>query len=170
MGKVIQTFLHPITAQKTKILGKDYISELSRDIQLDMIPHSFGGIGPWDIVYGETPLAYPFSHEDCDFEYSQLPENTLPLPPREQAPDMNKHKAKQLKAMKASGMRDPEEKTDEDDEDEEEEETLGADGLKMSSHAQSAPVVKSHVAANANVNGVTENEAEAETKAKSNQD
>jgi len=161
--KVIQTFLHPVTAQKTKILGKDYISELSKDIQLDMIPHSFGGIGPYDIVYGETPLAYPFSHEDNDFKYAALPKNTLPVPPREAAPDMNKHKAKQMKAMKASGMdmdgmdvEDWEQKSDDGDE-EEVEATLGVDALKMASHAQSEPVGKSQ----ANGNG---------QEAKSNQD
>jgi len=142
--KVIQTFLHPVTAQKTKILGRDFISELSKDIQLDMIPHSFGGIGPWDIVLGETPLEYPFSHSDSAFKYASLPENTEPVPPREAAPDMNKHKAKQMKAMKASGMPMHEEKSDEEvEEDEEEEVTLGVDALQISSHAQSEPVGKS---------------------------
>merc|ERR1712129_220353 len=138
------------------------------DIQLDMIPHSFGGIGPWDIVLGETPFAYPFSHSDNDFKYASLPENTEPVPPREAAPDMNKHRAKQMKAMKASGMpmhaMEQEEKSDDADQDEEEEEvTLGVDALQISSHAQSEPVKKS--------NGLQLHEEQQEQKeAKSSQD
>ena len=103
--KVIQTFLHPITVEKTKILGKDYIDELQRDINLDMIPYKFGGSGPWEIVYGDAPFQYPLSTADNDFDFNKLPKNTLPVPPRTPVPDMNKHKAKQQKQMKSSGLK-----------------------------------------------------------------
>ena len=121
--KVIQTFLHPITVEKTKILGKDYLDELQKDINLDMIPYKFGGIGPWDIVFGEVPMGYHLTTKDIKFDYNQLPKNTLPVPPRPDAPDMNKHRAKQQKQMKMSGIQemqfeigdiDDEEKSDND--------------------------------------------------------
>jgi len=106
--KVIQTFLDPITAEKTKILGKDFIAEMIRDINLDMIPHKFGGIGPWDIRYGDTPDGYPLSTGDDPqrFDFAELAPNPLPVPPRAAPPDMNKHKARRDRASKASGLED----------------------------------------------------------------
>ena len=117
--KVIQTFLDPITAEKTKILGKDFIADLIRDINLDMIPHKFGGIGPWDIRYGDTPHGYPLQTVDTDFEYDSIPPNELPIPPRAAPPDMNKHKARRENAMKASGLEELEQLEFGDEEDEE---------------------------------------------------
>jgi len=114
--KVIQTFLDPVTAEKTKILGKDFIADLIKDINLDMIPHKFGGIGPWDIRYGDTPVGYELSTSDLDFDYASLPPNELPMPPRAAPPDMNKHKARREKAMKAKGLEDLENLDWDDDE------------------------------------------------------
>ena len=82
---VIQTFLHPITAHKTKILG--------RDIRLDMIHHLFGGIAPGTSCT-ERRRSPPSSSRHCDIEYASLAKNMLPVPVTEQAPDMTKHKAK----------------------------------------------------------------------------
>merc|ERR1712154_393541 len=103
--KVIKTFLDPVSAEKTKILGKDFIAEMIRDINLDMIPHKFGGIGPWDIRYGNTPEHYALLSTNNDFDYDALPPNELPMPPRAAPPDMNKHKARREKAMKESGLK-----------------------------------------------------------------
>mmetsp|Transcript_10813 Transcript_10813/g.16280 ORF Transcript_10813/g.16280 Transcript_10813/m.16280 type:complete len:472 (-) Transcript_10813:179-1594(-) len=104
--KVIQTFMHPITVEKTKILGKDYIDELQRDINLDMIPFAFGGIGPWEIEYGAEPSQYTLCSSNSDFDYNKLPKNELPVPKRTAAPDMNKHRAKQQKQLKMNGIKD----------------------------------------------------------------
>eukprot|EP01083_Nonionella_stella_P187566 689472_1 len=138
--KVIQTFLHPVTVEKTKILGKDYMDVLTKDIDIEMIPHRFGGIGPWDIVYGDAPLLYPIRTETIEFDYELLAKNKEPAPARAALPDMNKHKAKQMKQMKESGLADYqanmnevfvlEEKKDEEEDEEEESETeeyIGSD-------------------------------------------
>jgi len=154
--KVIQTFLHPITVEKTKILGKDYMDELQRDINLDMIPHKFGGIGPWDIVYGEAPFKYPLKTTDTKFDYNTLPKNTLPVPPRAAVPDMNKHKAKQMKQMKESGWNiddlqiEEEEKKDYDDDDDDDEEE--EDQQLQIDQAVSAPVTTTTTTTTSNNN------------------
>merc|ERR1712217_854183 len=93
----------------------------------DMIPHRFGGIGPWDIKYGDTPEHYEFDSMDIDFDYNSLPPNELPMPPRAAPPDMNKHKARREKAMKESGLRDLELLAIEDDENDDRKEADGAE-------------------------------------------
>ena len=120
---MIKTFLDPVTADKTKILGKDFIAEMIRDINLDMIPHKFGGIGPWDIRYGDTPLGYELLTEDNDLDYATLPPNELPMPARAAPPDMNKHKKRRERAEKLlaeKGMDGLEDIDWDDDEDEDE--------------------------------------------------
>lgn len=154
--KVIQTFLHPITVEKTKILGKDYIDELQKDINLDMIPYKFGGIGPWDIVYGDVPFKYPLSSQDIQFDYKSLPKNTLPAPPRTPVPDMNKHKAKQQKQMKSSGLKDALDNVIEFDGNEEKENAFPNieenEELGMDIKAKSAPMQKTQPTINNNNN------------------
>eukprot|EP01084_Bolivina_argentea_P215732 366329_1 len=155
--KVIQTFLHPVTVEKTKILGKDYMDVLTKDIDIEMIPHRFGGIGPWDIVYGDAPLLYPIRTETIEFDYELLAKNKEPAPARAALPDMNKHKAKQMKQMKESGLADYqanmnevfvlEEKKDEEEDEEEEDIELGNPasfpGI-ISEKARSAPDLQSN--------------------------
>mmetsp|Transcript_59484 Transcript_59484/g.53563 ORF Transcript_59484/g.53563 Transcript_59484/m.53563 type:complete len:340 (+) Transcript_59484:484-1503(+) len=157
--KVIQTFLHPITVEKTKILGKDYINELQRDINLDMIPYKFGGIGPWDITYGDVPFKYPLSTQDNDFDYKTLPKNTLPVPPRTPVPDMNKHKAKQQKQMKSSGLKDALDNDIEFDQKENSfpdiQENVQQEELGMDMKVKSAPVQKTEPVVTNNNNGNT---------------
>ena len=52
---IFKNFLHPVTVQKTMILGSDYIDELSKDIDIHMIPKIYGGKGKWQIKYGDSP-------------------------------------------------------------------------------------------------------------------
>lgn len=127
--KIIQTFLHPVTVEKTKILGGDYIDVLCKDIDLDMIPERYGGIGPWDIVYGAEPFEYALSSKDIKFNYDILPKPTEPAPPRAAVPDMNKHKAKKDKQMKMSGLETYEDEKEND-----------SSHVKLDGVAKSAPV------------------------------
>merc|ERR1719461_623059 len=138
--KVIQTFLHPITVEKTKILGSDYIDELRKEIDLDMIPERYGGIGPWDIVYGEEPFEYALSSKDIKFNYDALPKMTEPAPPRAAVPDMNKHKAKKDKQMKMSGL-----ETYEDELFSLEQKEDDDDNVKLDGTSKSAPVGHAHL-------------------------
>eukprot|EP01084_Bolivina_argentea_P312262 540600_1 len=62
--KIISAFLHPNTVKKTKILGNDYIHELSKEIDINMIPKKFGGKGKWKIRYGKEPIGYPIQIDD----------------------------------------------------------------------------------------------------------
>ena len=52
---IFKNFLHPVTVEKTIILGSDYIDELKKDIDINMIPKEYGGNGKWGIKYGDVP-------------------------------------------------------------------------------------------------------------------
>eukprot|EP00483_Globobulimina_turgida_P000322 UN00322 len=121
-----------------------------------MIPYKFGGIGPWDIVYGAEPLSYPLKSDDNinGFDYVRLAKQNRPLPPRSRVPDMNKHKKKMEKQMKESGITTAMQQYEANnatfciDEDEEEEERKNDDfdgggllGMDKSDKIQSAPNV-----------------------------
>eukprot|EP01084_Bolivina_argentea_P027433 50998_1 len=56
---VMSTFLHPNTVNKTRILGTNYMDELLKDIDINMIPPSFGGKGKWAVRYANVPPDYP---------------------------------------------------------------------------------------------------------------
>ena len=58
--KVICKFLDEITVQKTAILGGDYLKEMVKFIDLEMIPKEFGGKGIWDPRPGNVPVDFPF--------------------------------------------------------------------------------------------------------------
>ena len=57
--KILKAFLHPNTIEKTKIVGKDYMDELLKEIDINMIPPIFGGRGKWKICEGYIPSDYP---------------------------------------------------------------------------------------------------------------
>lgn len=57
--KILKAFLHPNTIAKTCIIGKDYMDELLKDIDINMIPPQFGGKGKWTICQGYIPSDYP---------------------------------------------------------------------------------------------------------------
>lgn len=52
---IFKNFLHPVTVEKTAILGSNFIDELQEDIDINMIPKHLGGNGKWDIKYGDYP-------------------------------------------------------------------------------------------------------------------
>ena len=55
----VKGFLDPITVQKTKVVGDDYLKTMIKDIPIEMIPPSYGGKGVWKIQYGSVPKNYP---------------------------------------------------------------------------------------------------------------
>ena len=57
--KIMSSFLHENTVKKTKILGTDYLNELLKEIDINMIPKKYGGKGKWQINYGSIPKDYP---------------------------------------------------------------------------------------------------------------
>ena len=57
--KILKAFLHPNTIKKTCIVGKDYMDELLKEIDINMIPPQFGGKGKWKISQGYIPSNYP---------------------------------------------------------------------------------------------------------------
>lgn len=103
-----------------------------------MIPPRFGGIAPWDIVYGAEPFEYELSTADTKFNYDLLTKPTEPIPPRSAVPDMNKHKAKKDKQMKLSGLKLAYDDSIDDNEEKEE-----VNGLRMNNVTKSAPIIYS---------------------------
>mmetsp|Transcript_13615 Transcript_13615/g.21398 ORF Transcript_13615/g.21398 Transcript_13615/m.21398 type:complete len:425 (-) Transcript_13615:147-1421(-) len=57
--KMLKGFLHPNTVEKTLILGKDYLPQLLKEIDIHMIPPRFGGKGQWQVNDGDIPPDYP---------------------------------------------------------------------------------------------------------------
>eukprot|EP01084_Bolivina_argentea_P312266 540607_1 len=57
--KILKAFLHPNTIEKTQILGKDYMNEMLKEIDINMIPVKFGGKGKWKPNVGGVPIEYP---------------------------------------------------------------------------------------------------------------
>ena len=57
--------MHPNTIQKTHILGKNYLNELLKEIDINMIPPKYGGKGQWKINYGGIPYNYPIQIDWC---------------------------------------------------------------------------------------------------------
>eukprot|EP01084_Bolivina_argentea_P165590 287657_1 len=55
----VKGFMDPITVDKTKVLGDDYLKTMLKDIPINMIPKEYGGKGPWEIQYGDAPKNYP---------------------------------------------------------------------------------------------------------------
>eukprot|EP00484_Ammonia_sp_Unknown_P000467 CAMPEP_0197023336 /NCGR_PEP_ID=MMETSP1384-20130603/4050_1 /TAXON_ID=29189 /ORGANISM="Ammonia sp." /LENGTH=333 /DNA_ID=CAMNT_0042451533 /DNA_START=25 /DNA_END=1026 /DNA_ORIENTATION=+ len=51
---MLKTWISPITVEKTVILGSDYLHELCKDIDMEMIPKEYGGTGKWHIKYGDV--------------------------------------------------------------------------------------------------------------------
>ena len=62
--KVILPFIDPFTAQKINVLGSDYLDELTKFIDIRMIPKKYGGKGKWDIRIGNVPKSFPFQTND----------------------------------------------------------------------------------------------------------
>ena len=62
--KICCNFLDDITVEKTKILGSDYLDELLKYIDIDMIPKEFGGKGKWEPRPGNVPKDFPFQMDD----------------------------------------------------------------------------------------------------------
>ena len=58
--KIIKQFVDKNAAEKTVILGKDYLKEMTKYMNIRMIPKAFGGEGIWKPRYGNVPIDFPF--------------------------------------------------------------------------------------------------------------
>jgi len=56
---ILRPFMDSVTAEKTKILTKDYLPELLNDIDIHMIPPKYGGKGSWEICLADCPKNFP---------------------------------------------------------------------------------------------------------------
>lgn len=52
--KIVSKFIDPLTVAKIKVLGEDYLEEMSEIIPLDQIPEKFGGKGTNPIKPGHS--------------------------------------------------------------------------------------------------------------------
>ena len=52
--KIVSKFIDPLTVQKIKVLGKEYLDEMTKIIPLDQIPQKFGGNGTNPIKLGHS--------------------------------------------------------------------------------------------------------------------
>ena len=50
--KIVGNFIDPITYEKIKVLGSDYINEMTKYIPIDQIPPKYKGKGQIPIKYG----------------------------------------------------------------------------------------------------------------------
>lgn len=57
--RIISKFMDPVTVAKTKILGKKFLKEMLKEIDISMIPKKYGGTGKWEIQMGDLPKGYP---------------------------------------------------------------------------------------------------------------
>merc|ERR1712228_206537 len=57
--KILKRFLNPNTIRKTVILGNDYLDEMTKEIDINMIPTKFGGKATWVPNICGIPKGYP---------------------------------------------------------------------------------------------------------------
>jgi len=60
---ILKAIMDSVTAEKTKILTKDYLPEMLQDIDIGMIPPEYGGKGPWKICLGDCPTNFPINSD-----------------------------------------------------------------------------------------------------------
>ena len=69
--KVISKFIDPVSKQKIKVLGKNYLDEMSKIIPLDQIPQKFGGTATNPIKLGYSA---DLPHDRYPLDYYELKE------------------------------------------------------------------------------------------------
>lgn len=69
--KMIKMFLHPVTAAKVNIVGKDYLKYMTKHIALDQIPKSYGGTGTLPVRYAYSADIDP---DLLDGDYASQPD------------------------------------------------------------------------------------------------
>eukprot|EP01083_Nonionella_stella_P004116 11863_1 len=66
--KICKNFLDAITVEKTIILGGNYMDELLKYMDVEMIPKEFGGKGIWTARVGDVPVDFAFQMDDIQTE------------------------------------------------------------------------------------------------------
>ena len=64
--KIISNFIDPITYEKIKVLGTDYLEEMKKTIPLDQIPAKYGGTGKMEIKLG---MSADLPHDRYPLDY-----------------------------------------------------------------------------------------------------
>ena len=63
---LMSQFIHSSTLAKVKLLGSDFLDELVKDIDINMIPKKYGGKGVWEMRLLDVPKKFPFQVIDND--------------------------------------------------------------------------------------------------------
>ena len=61
---LMSQFVHSSTLIKIKVLGSNFIDELKKEMDINMIPPKYGGKGVWEMRLLNVPKGFPFETND----------------------------------------------------------------------------------------------------------